>query len=458
MSYRGMCIFCAVLMLAMLLAACSQGGMEERKTDENGRRVITFTCANLSKTDEGVIKVAVKSFENMHADATVDVKDMSQMGYDIDRYISVINTELMAGKGPDIIPITYLPAIKYFRKNIFADLGKMIEEDESFDYDALITNVTEAGKYNGTLYAIPFKFSLPGVIGSKKILEEEGIDIDDDTWQASDFIDISRRVTKDINGDGTTDRYALPKMPMESVVKLFINTGNFIDFENKKAYFDSPEFIELLRTLKSISDDKLTHKKIKLLDEIPYKNSQEVVFSGGLFEGYRALLGFKYTLGGGDRVFYRLPSFGEKKDYSFDSNLMLGIINTSANKELAWDFIKILLSKEIQSIYAVYSGTSGFPINREALEEQKKAVLKLDWRVRDEEAGWIPIRFTEDELSFIDNYISKVNTFQYSDMRIENIVIREIGPLFSKGFVFNTKDAEQIAESIQRKVQLYLDE
>jgi PBP1b-binding outer membrane lipoprotein LpoB len=67
MSYRGMCIFCAVLMLAMLLAACSQGGMEERKTDENGRRVITFTCANLSKTDEGVIKVAVKSFENMHA-------------------------------------------------------------------------------------------------------------------------------------------------------------------------------------------------------------------------------------------------------------------------------------------------------------------------------------------------------------------------------------------------------
>lgn len=458
MFFKRICRLFIVLVFTAVISACSQSELEIRRVDEYGRKVITFACANLTKTDEGILNVAVKAFEEENQDAAVDIKDFSKLGYDTDRYISMINTELMAGKGPDIIPITYLPAIKYFQKEIFADLAGFMEEDRSLRQEDLVANVLEASKYKGALYAIPVKFSIAGVVGSKEILEEEGIRIDDKSWKTSDFIEIADKVTKDLNGDGTIDRYALPQMPMESVTKLFINTGHFIDYDNKRASFDSPEFIELLRSLKSITDNKLTHKDIKLNETIPYKNSKEVVFSGGVFEGYRGLLSMKYTLGGGERVLFMLPSIGEPGSYAFDSNMMLAIVNTSNNKDLAWEFIKVMLSEDIQMQFAINSGTTGFPIDKNALHSQKSNVALLDWRVNDDTAGWIPITFTEAEHNFIENYINNINLYQYSDIRIENIIIDEIGGLFSKGFSFNERDAGDIARNIQRKVQLYLGE
>jgi ABC-type glycerol-3-phosphate transport system substrate-binding protein len=458
MFYKRMCCLVLVLVFLTGISACSQSRLETRNIDENGRKVITFACANLTKSDEGILKVAVEQFQNENPDAVVDIKDLSKMGYDTNRYISTINTELMAGKGPDIIPITYLPALKYFKKKIFSDLSGFIKDDESFKEENLITNVVEASKYNGALYAIPVKFSFSGVIGSKDTLSEEEIVIDDKTWNTDDFIEIARKVTKDLNGDGTIDRYALPQMPMEGVVKLFINSGNFVDYENKKATFDSKEFIELLKLLKTISTNKLTHKSIKLGQEIPYRNSREVVFSGGAFEGYRGLLSFKYILGGGTRVLFKLPSFRKSDSYAFDSNMMLSIVDASKNKDLAWKFLKVLLSEDIQKQFAINAETTGFPIDKKALELQKLNVKTLDWRVKDDTEGWIPITFTKAEFDYIDDYISHINTYQYNDIRVENIVVNEIGNLFSKGFSFNEKDAGDIARNIQRKVTLYLEE
>jgi ABC-type glycerol-3-phosphate transport system substrate-binding protein len=459
MFYKKMC---SLFLLIIFLAGCSasynqQSVPEIEKVDAEGRKVIRFSCANLLKADESILTGAAAQFEKEHPDAVVEIQDFSRMGLDINKYISTANTELMAGKGPDIMPITYLPAIKYYKKNIFADLGSMMEKDKNFHGEDLLTNVLEASKYNGTLYAIPIEFSIQGIIGASQALEEENITINDATWKTADFIEIARKVTKDLNGDGTIDRYALPQIPMEAVTSFFITTGRYIDYENKKVLFDSPEFIALLKLLKTISDEKLSHKKFNIYQQIPYKNSKEVVFGGGPFDGYRFTLSMKYNLGGGKRSLYKLPVISGSDDYMFDSNMMLAIVNTSENKELAWEFIKILLSEDTQEKYAWYSDARGFPINKTALMKQREEVDSLGWTVGDD-SGWAEIYFREEEHQFIENYINHINAYQYRDIRIENIIVKEIGDLFSKKLSFSNRDAEDIARKIQSKVQLYLDE
>jgi len=458
MFYKRICCFILASVLIVSSSACSNKGFETRTIDEKGHKVITFSCANLSKSDEGVLSIAVKKFEKENPDAVVDIKDLSKMGYDTDNYISTINTELMAGKGPDIMPISYLPIIKYYDKNIFTDLNEMIAKDKDFNKEKLLGNVLEASKYKGHLFAIPAYFSFNAISGSKETLDNESIKIDDKSWTTKDFIAIANQVTNDLDGDGTIDRYALPQLPMEAVTNLFINVGSYIDYENKKANFESSEFIELLKLLKSISDNKITHKKLKLSQLIPYKNSQEVVFSGGALEGYLGMLGTNYNLGGGERYFFRVPLVEKSEGVAFDSRMMIAINNFSKNKEYAWTFLKILLSEDIQMLFASSTSTAGFPINKNALAKQKINVSELDWRVKDEAEGWIPITFSKEELKFVDECILNINRYQISDLRLNNIVRDQIGGLFSNDYSFKEKDVEESAKNIQRKVQLYLEE
>lgn len=458
MLYKRICCLLAFAVFIAGFSACGQNELGTKKADEYGRKIVTFTCANLTVTDEDILNAAIVKFEEENPEATVKINDLSKLGYDTDKYINTVNTELMAGKGPDIIPLSYLPAIKYFKKSIFANLGSMIENDKSFQEDKLFTNVIEACKYHGNLYTMPIKFSFAGVFASKEIMDEEGIKIVDKTWTTGEFIDIAKKVTKDLDRNGTMDRYALPQLPMDIVTKLFINTGYFIDYENEKASFDSPKFVELLELLKTISDKKLTHKKIKIGENISYKNSKDIVFSGNIFGGYRSILGLKYSLGGGERVIYKLPSFGESEGYSFDSDMMLTIINTSENKDLAWKFLKVMLSEDVQCKFSFATNPTGFPINKKALDIMKQDVLIEDWKINGDTAGWISIEVTEDDIKFVENYIAQINRIQFSDARVDNIVVDEIGALFSNTFSFNKKDAEDIAKSIQRKVRLYLDE
>lgn len=453
MKTRWIPLFLAVLVIVGL-CGCNGGASKETS---NGNKVLKLAYFSMNNTDESILELAAKTFQKNNPGVAVEITDYSKKGYNIDKYIKTINTQLMAGKGPDIVPIAYLPAIKYIRKNIFADISGYIGKDNEFNDENYFMNVVNACKYKGAIYALPVYFDIRAVIASKDAINEDNIHIDDKTWSLRDFIDLCRKETRDLNGDGLADKYALPKVPIESLVSLFVSTEKYVDYEKLNASFSSGEFEELIGYLKALDIEKLTHPQLSIAENIPYKQSQACVFSGGDIYGYKGLLSMKYRLGGGDRVLYRLPTSTREGGETFGSPLMLAINNKSKVKDYAWGFINLMASKEMQSYYGGAGSNSGFPIYKPAFANQLQEVTRLDWRVRDDD-NWIPIRFSKDELKFVQDYVKEIDRFSYSDSRIYEIVIDEIKTLFNKNPDLQAKDIKKVSEEIQQRVNLYLKE
>ena len=73
-------------------------------------------------------------------------------------YISRINTELMSGKGPDIIAIDVLPYYKYAASGYLEDLRLYMDADEDFDISDYRRDIIEAAEYNSGQYMLPTGF------------------------------------------------------------------------------------------------------------------------------------------------------------------------------------------------------------------------------------------------------------------------------------------------------------
>ncbi|SHI74338.1 extracellular solute-binding protein [Lutispora thermophila] len=79
--------------------------------------------------------------EKKYTNTKVIVERYDELEYE--QYLQRINTELMAGKGPDLI-YSYFPFDEYQEKGMLLKLDDMINNDPEFDmtdYDQTIINV-----------------------------------------------------------------------------------------------------------------------------------------------------------------------------------------------------------------------------------------------------------------------------------------------------------------------------
>ena len=82
--------------------------------------------------------------------------------------IKALNTEIMAGNGPDVIMLDGLPIESYLAKGMLADLSenlKAVEEKEEF-----FDNITRVYEEDGKIYAIPTRFRIPLLMGNEEFV------------------------------------------------------------------------------------------------------------------------------------------------------------------------------------------------------------------------------------------------------------------------------------------------
>ena len=79
--------------------------------------------------------------------------------------ISSLNTEIMAGNGPDVLILNGLPWESYQEKgileNLSSGLGTCMKEDKVFG------NLFSAYQADGSQYVIPISFKIPVLIGKE---------------------------------------------------------------------------------------------------------------------------------------------------------------------------------------------------------------------------------------------------------------------------------------------------
>ena len=377
-----------------------------------------------------------------------------------DEYVNKLITSVMAGEGPDIIyydRYMFNSLEKTMATGVFCDLNELIANDSAYKSLDLNNKVLDSGIFNGKRYYIPLRYELPLLMTTQGVLDQNGIKIDDSKWTLDEFKKIILNYAKTTGNKCFINSLFL--------FKLLVNGCgvDFIDYDAKQANFESKEFIDLMKFYKDIypyittaesdMNYNLTETMIQnhtIAMNFSFIESPERLWSDN--STYNEILG-------GEPVIYPLPTINPGNDIPVE--LMYGVsINQSCkNKQAAFDFLKMLLSEDMQRVKnnkGNYNYTIGFPVNNKALEEELRNYTDPSSAGLELSSG--SGKFTSVPLS--ENLASRISQLAgraCAGPEIDQVVYGIINDGL-RSYLDGKRTAEQAAKDINGKVDLFLNE
>lgn len=425
-------------------------------------------------TKDMYLDTVVNKFKELHPDVNVQVKEYTSNPQpptsgkgmivkkedpgDIEKYVTAVNTQLMSGQGSDIVLLNNLPYETYADKNLLVDIGQMMQSDQSFDSGKYYHNILEALKYKGKLYGLPVSFSLDMMAADKSLLENSQVRIDDNTWSWNDFVRTAEKVINDNNQGGSQDLYALAGIDEKRLITSLVKESyrKFVNSEQKTANFTGKEFVDLLNLSKYLIDHKLVNSDTTQANMMDLASRGKLVFNATSLRNFMDLQATKATFSEGVQL---LKPPGNEGNLFFTTDSMYGISNKSAHKELAWEFLKLMVSDEMMIQKTLF----GMPINKSVIpqiaqntiQSSQKGGGKLIMKGgNDSQAQSITLQpLTQEDIDFVVSLLNKANIYNGTDLKIISIVQEETAAFFT-----GQKTAEMTAQLIQDRVNTYLNE
>ncbi len=444
----------------------------EKKAGESASsKKQTIITVSVPRSDS-MLDMAISRFQQANPGYKVNVETYPSQGEtgSMDTYIKNLNTQILSGKGPDIMSVAWLPFRNYASKNILADLGDMMAQDKDFDTGKYYSNIFEALKVDSKLYVLPTDFCFDVLMANQAVLDKQGIKIDDGKWTWSDFKTIAQKV---VGTGGNKKLSALPSLSPNDILDLFTGGiyNNYFDMDKKSASFSSKGFIDLLSMAKdfgSLSDSSIENDMVHIL-EAAQRGS--LVFLPYTYYDYSMYAFMKHAYN--DQMgLYRLPSVDGGSKMTFTSGSLYAINANSNFKPECWKLLKTLLSDEVQMSGTGSGGfgkgksgrvfiLGGFSINKAAqqknaqrtIEGSKNGSIMFSVGGPSGKISLNPSVMTQNDIEYMDKFINSLTAYAYYDDNIGSIVGDE-----TKAFFSGAKSAEDTAKLIQDRVSTYLGE
>ncbi|MFZ5965614.1 MAG: extracellular solute-binding protein [Bacillota bacterium] len=446
--------------------------MQNGDSTVQNQKVITVSVPISNRA----LEIAAGKFQKEHPEYRIDIQTYPSSDYET--YVKNLNTQILSGKGPDIISVAGLPYESYISKNILADLSDMMDGDKSFDMSKYYTNIFDALKYNGNLYVLPTDFTFNVLMANQKILDQKSIKIDDSKWTWDDFKSIAEEVTQKDGDNGGGNRAALPSVSSMDLLNLFTggSYSNYIDADGKNANFTSQGFVDLLNTVKAFGDDSLTDSSVKtdMVSILEAAGREAIVFYPYNITDYN-MYGFMKSAFKEQLSLYNIPSAGDSNGGTFTSSSIYAINRNSKYKSESWEFLKTLLSDDIQSqnmqgmmmqsqsggAASLPKALGGFSVNKvaqqqkaqRAIDASRSGSMKMMMKSGNSDISLSSAPMSQSDIDYINKFISELKTYANADANISSIIQDE-----SKAFFSGDKSAEETAKLIQDRVNTYLGE
>lgn len=443
-----------MLCLIILLAACNGDGTgnnanegtssPEPYSSEGRKRIVV----SVMSADSFLLEAARK-FEELHEDIQIEIKEyqatagdgsavLAMTQADMDKFVQTVTTEALAGKASDLIAMNNLPLDKFIDNNVLVDLNELIAKDASFDKTQYYLNILQTSNRGDSLYSIPFGFYLTNVIhADRTLLNKADLEINDDTWTWQQFKDIAQLVHNVTDSDVPT----FANMPPVQLLYQYIDSHYGELVKEGKANFDTDSFRNVLHQIKSLYDDGILSMDY-LMDP-----GQALFSLYGLSEPTSALRDLLKP----ESQFLQMPSFdGQPSGFAYQATLLIGINSKSEVQQEAWEFVKFMLSEEMQSS----PGLGGYPLNKTALDH------KLEESRQMIEQGEVPISESQpsaealnEKIQVLKDILESMHTKSPSNLKVSSIAIEEFNAYLS-----GQKSAEEVSKLIQNRVDTYLNE
>ncbi|MBD8497331.1 ABC transporter substrate-binding protein [Paenibacillus arenosi] len=441
MKKKQLAIIASCVLLALTTACRLDGDFKPtpKPTSGTGKTTVTFSI----KESNSFYQVVEKKFEAKYPDIDLEIQAYKQEGSKPKpgwhfQYIKTMNTEILAGKGADVIEMSSLPVDEYVNKKLLVNMSDLMEKDKSLNKSDLQMNVLDSVKINGSLYTMPYSFSLRTFVGDGDALKN--VSVDDKSWTWQQYGDISKHLIEQA-GQGDK-RYAIAGEPQELILEeLVVDSYNeLVDRTNKKANFDSALFVDMLQQVKRMYDDGIMTSEAaepgkQLFYSMRVVSPEEFITPYMLFNNPK-LLHKPHAEGqsGGPRIF---------------TSDMLGIKSSSNVKEEAWTFIAFLLSEEVQTLQERKGFSLLTSLNEKKLNEIQKQMKNGTFKLPDGKA----IQASDEAFAQFKQFTKEANNHSSWDAKVTNIVYDE-----TQAFFAGQKSAEEVAKLIQNRVTTFLNE
>lgn len=429
-----------------------------------------------SLREQDVVRQAIAQFQAENPDIFVRY-EVGLSGTDAkarEDAIKKLNTELMAGKGPDVIILDELPVKSYEEKGILKDLKPHID---GFTGDAaLLSNIVDAFTKDGSVYMMPVTFSLPMVAGRGEDLA--GITNYVSLAAAAEKIKAGKPEAEigSFFSEEATMRWFLPV-----AATAFVEESGGINEAKLTEYLNQTNSL-YQAAVEGIADDtKETYGRQKEYygkGEYGYWHFNNIAqqtddfflndmeLAVGMLEdvyGYQEMLSLKYCEGLED---VEMKPFDGMSTGVFEPAVLVGLNASAGHQEDAERFFDVMMGYEVQNL--LYDG---FTVNEAALKSRlspqwqifQNAGMDMDYgavcsslggTTGDGREWYLEIRMpTKEEFEKLYDLCRSVKTPYVKDPVVESAVI-EIGAQYLEGYL----SKEEAVQKIMAKVEIYMAE
>ena len=413
------------------------------------------------------LQQAVSAYQKAHQDVFVkyEVGMSGENGLTAEDAIKALNTEIMAGNGPDVIMLDGLPIESYLAKGMLADLSENLkaaeEKEEFFD------NITRVYEQDGKIYAIPTRFRIPLLMGN-----EEFVSNIQDLSSLSAVMEEMRKK----NPEGSILSAYTPEILLkmlaiaseptwskedgnlqEETVKEFLTQAKKI-YDNEMSGISDSEKEEFLNSVRGSDDSSGTAEETALdiswsiLNFLTKSQAQLAIGSS-----QQVSLDFTNVISVPrvkPEVVYKPLSL--QAENVFQAESIVGVSAKAAEPEMAREFVEMLLSYNVMSMQQ-----EPYPVNAASFDSLfdtdmegdgafgSMGISKDDGSVTTLDLYWP----NEEEQKGLEQMVRSLKTPYRPGSPIEQAVL-EAGVSVLEG---NMSVDEGVAQ-IKQKIQLYLSE
>lgn len=368
----------------------------------------------------------------------------------IEKMASQITTELMAGKGPDIISLSELEILsssteKLIKQGAFANIDDIISDSSSKDKLELSdynSDILDAGVYDGKRYYIPVAYE-PQILlsSSNKLLKY--LNNEESKLTYDNITKLSNNILNDNKNQGLF-------YGTEDYKNVFLSLiDEYVDFYSQKHDFDSDDFMKSVISLKELysSNEKNRDNVVSMFSTTGQLE---------LFALYNEIAELE-----NDEDKPLIVNTPNKDGMPIGTIMDAIFVNdNSNNKQKSLDFIKFALSEKVQSdfcganIKEYLPGTSWgsgweYPVNNESyhsLFSKAQEVKYIDNTTNISEADFI---YAKDYIDNIKSY-KLYGLYDYYNTEV-------IGGTVNK-FLTDEIDENKFIKDLKSKTEIYLNE
>lgn len=371
--------------------------------------------------------------------------------------ITNMQNAVISGASPDLIELSQLNAEQLANKGALEDLKAYMDKSSKLNVSDYFSNLVDCYTYNNALVAIPRRFYVQTMAGSSKLLGNiQG-------WTMKELVEFADR-----NQGKDLFRY-VTKESMLAIMMQF-NESAFIDWNTGKCNFDTQDFLDLLEFANRCPEEQDYDSSAP--SEMTMLEKGDLLLSTVYISQFQDLQPYMKALNN-EVTFVGFPTVDGKRGNLLSIGELFGISSRSEMKEGAWEFLEFYLSGESDSDRYNF----GFPANRKQFEKEAAEAVKIQYYTDDNgdyildeegnpiqmntgggmsyEDGW-SIEFTvptQQEVDTIVSIIENARPISAQNEEIMKIINEEV-----EGFFSGQKPVKDVADIIQRRVQMYVDE